>query len=371
MLQDLLGIRVLLWTGSLIPTPRPEILAALRSVTVTNDSDSADGFQLTFDVARLPIGGYDVLATGALDLMNRVWIAAVIGLVPEVLIDGIITRHDIQASAEPGRSVLTVTGSDLTVKLDLEERNESHANQPDSVIVTKRLKAYPQLALVPAVIPTTDVPVETDRTPNQAETDLQFIRRAADRNGFVFYLQPTTIGVTVAYWGPSLRTGLLQPALTVGMGVHANVDMLSIGNDALAPVGSAGSFVEPFTKTKVSLPAVPPLRIPPLAARPTPVARTTLLRDTAKSGAAGTVLASLSNAMNAPDAVRAQGELEAARYGHVLRARHLVGVRGAGLDFDGVYYVRSVTHQIERGSYRQSFSLSREGTIPTVPLVLP
>ena len=42
MLSDLLGIRLLLWTGSFVPTPRPEVLSALRSVTVTNDSDTAD-----------------------------------------------------------------------------------------------------------------------------------------------------------------------------------------------------------------------------------------------------------------------------------------------------------------------------------------
>ena len=45
--------------------------------------------------------------------------------------------------------------------------------------------------------------------------------------------------------------------------------------------------------------------------------------------------------------------------------------RGSGLDHDGLYYVRSVTHQLERGSYTQSFSLSREGTMPTIPAVLP
>src|SRR3712207_8587317 len=47
------------------------------------------------------------------------------------------------------------------------------------------------------------------------------------------------------------------------------------------------------------------------------------------------------------------GTVETARYGHALRARRLVGVRGAGRTYDGLYYVRRVTHSIERGSYRQ------------------
>ena len=55
----------------------------------------------------------------------------------------------------------------------------------------------------------------------------------------------------------------------------------------------------------------------------------------------------------------------------MLRARRLVGVRGAGLSYDGLYYVRRVTHRLERGRYTQCFSLSREGTGPTLPVVVP
>ena len=38
------------------------------------------------------------------------------------------------------------------------------------------------------------------------------------------------------------------------------------------------------------------------------------------------------------------------------KSRQLVGVRGAGLPFDGLYYVKSVTHDIKRGEYKQSFA---------------
>ena len=43
---------------------------------------------------------------------------------------------------------------------------------------------------------------------------------------------------------------------------------------------------------------------------------------------------------------------------------------GAGLPYDGLYFVRQVTHTIVPGtSYTQSFSLSREGTVSTLPAV--
>jgi hypothetical protein len=71
------------------------------------------------------------------------------------------------------------------------------------------------------------------------------------------------------------------------------------------------------------------------------------------------------------EAVTGQGTLNVTRYGGILKARQLVGVRGAGPAFDGLYYVKSVTHKIKRGEYKQDFSLSRNGLVSTVPTVSP
>jgi hypothetical protein len=67
----------------------------------------------------------------------------------------------------------------------------------------------------------------------------------------------------------------------------------------------------------------------------------------------------------------ASGELDTVRYGALLQPRSLVGVSGAGLLYDGFYYVRSVTHSLSRGSYRQRFTLGREGLGTTTPVVRP
>jgi len=65
------------------------------------------------------------------------------------------------------------------------------------------------------------------------------------------------------------------------------------------------------------------------------------------------------------------GSLDVLRYGHVLKARQLVGVRGAGLSFDGLYYGKKVSSKLKAGEFRQSFSLARNGLISTLPLVPP
>jgi hypothetical protein len=72
----------------------------------------------------------------------------------------------------------------------------------------------------------------------------------------------------------------------------------------------------------------------------------------------------LAKAAQTADVISGQGSLDVLRYGRVLKARSLVGVRGAGLAYDGLWFVKSVTHSIKRGEYKQNFTLSRNAFIP-------
>jgi hypothetical protein len=69
--------------------------------------------------------------------------------------------------------------------------------------------------------------------------------------------------------------------------------------------------------------------------------------------------------------VTGTGTVDTLRYGSIMMVPGLVGLRGCGVSFDGIYYVGSVTHTLSRGEYHQQFSLSREGLISTVPVVPP
>jgi hypothetical protein len=71
------------------------------------------------------------------------------------------------------------------------------------------------------------------------------------------------------------------------------------------------------------------------------------------------------------DAVVVEGELDALRYGNLLQPRGLVGVRGAGYLHDGFWYVKRVKHSLQKGQYRQQFTLAREGLGSTTPVVMP
>jgi hypothetical protein len=75
--------------------------------------------------------------------------------------------------------------------------------------------------------------------------------------------------------------------------------------------------------------------------------------------------------MESADAINGSGSLNVATYGSILRSRMLVGVCGAGIAYDGMYYVDSVTHSIKVGQYTQNFQLSRDGLISQTPMVMP
>jgi hypothetical protein len=373
MLTGELGINLILLVGGTVPLPAPaEAVEEIARIEVTNDSERGDGFQITFAVGKDGMGSYRLLDGGALDPFNRVIIGVAIGPAPEVLVDGIIAHHQLVPSNEPGMSTLTVTGRDLRQMLDLEEKNEKYENQPDSVIFTRLIGAYGQYGLLPQATPTTDVPIELQRIPRQHETDLKFIERMAERNGFVFFIEPVTFGTNRAYFGPETRAGLPQPALTVNTDAFTNVETLTFSNDALEATGSEGSIIEPITKTRIPLPSLPSLRLPPLAAKPAPARRKVLVRNAANQNAAQAAATSAAAATNSPEPVKGEGELDTLRYGGVLRARRPVGVRGAGHTYDGDYYVRRVKHVITSGvSYSQQFTISREGTGELLPVVRP
>lgn len=372
MLTSLLGIRLVLWLGKVVPRPAPlSVSEALQSVEVTSDAELGDGFQLTFNLGQTKLGDYDLLQGGSLEPWNRVVIGVLLGVSYSPLIDGIITHHELDPGSG-GPAQLTVTGTQLGVLLDQEQRTQKYPNQSDAVIVTGILRRYMPYGIFPAVTLTNSGQLGLTRTVWQSqETDQDCIERLARRNGFVFYLEPSQLGVTKAYYGPDNRAGSPQPALTANMGEASNVVSVRFRNDATKPLRTHGLIAVPGSLTPVALPDVPVLRLPPLALRPTAGRRTVGLSDTANKDLGQAIGQAKQAKLGSLDPVTAEVEIDTVRYGHVLRPRRLVGMRGVGRSYDGPYYVSHLTHKIERGKYTQSATLSREGVGALLPVVRP
>lgn len=356
---DRMQLRLMI--GPTVPVPAPfDVIDAISSITVTNNDSGRDGFQLNFTMGRNSPLDYDLLLRNYFEPPNRVIIIVILGVLPYVLIDGIITNHQLAPSNIPGGSTLTVTGEDVSLKLDLEEKSETYPNQADSDIVNTILGRYGAYNLVPVVTTTPERPQQNQRITTQQGTDLTFIQELARRNGFIFYIEPRAPRVNTAYFGVPNFTSPSQSALTLAMGPNTNVESLSFTFNALGPTTPQVTIVEPNSRIAIQIPVPSGLR-PPLALRPTTSLRRTLPRETANLDQSQARLVAAAGSTQSADAVTGSGQLNVVRYGSVLRARRLVDVRGVGASYDGRYYVKQVTHQIKRGEYKQNFSISREG----------
>ena len=148
------------------------------------------------------------------------------------------------------------------------------------------------------------------------------------------------------------------------------VDSFSASYDGTVATQYFVTIIEPNTKIPIPIP-IPNLDIlkAPLAAHaPTPL-KSKQLSPAANLDPIRAALKGLAALFATADVISAQGELDVLRYGHIFKARQLAAVRGAGNYYDGKYYVKSVTHNIKRGEYKQSFTLSRGGVGSSVSTV--
>jgi hypothetical protein len=367
-----------LMIGPAVPVPVPQaVLDALTGVrvTTTSEANQPSVFELTFTLSnRSPLHTLFLLAGGAVPPVLRVLIIVTIGGSPEVLMDGVVTEQHVSPGGTAGQSTLTVKGTDLTAVMDLIPFDGlPYPAMPAEAQVALILAKYAVFGVIPLVIPSLliDIPLPTNIIPRHKGTDLQHVRKLAANVGYVFYLKPGPAPLmNFAYWGPQIKVGVPQPALNINMDAHTNVEELSFDFNAEAKVLPILVIHNQESKVTIPIPIpdIGPLN-PPLGAVPPIPKKIRQIKTTAKFNAIRAALLGLAKAARSSDAVTGQGRLDVIRYGRVLRARELVGVRGAGVAFDGLHYVKSVTHDIKRGEYKQSFSLSRNGLISTVPRV--
>jgi hypothetical protein len=170
---------------------------------------------------------------------------------------------------------------------------------------------------------------------------------AQDRHVFA---DPGPVPGTNTRWGPEIRIGIPQPALNVYFDSDSNVTSLNFSYDGLARSTYITTIQEQMTKLPIPIPIpdIDPLK-PPLAIKPAPALRVDLTDDTAKLNPIEALGRSVARASASADAVTAQGQLDVARYGHVLKARSLVGVRGAGTAYAALLrQERHAQHQARR-----------------------
>ena len=357
-----------------VPAPKP-LMDALTAAEVTVSATGKNGFQLSFTLANSsPLQLFFLLTMGAPIPLIRVILVASFGGLPQVIMDGMVKHTEVVPDAMQGSAKLVITGEDLSTVMDLTDSSGTPfpGLTPD-LRVLAILSKYATYGIVPNVVPvvTPDADVPAVRTPSQKGTDLAYIQQLAKEAGYIFFMQPGPLpGQCQAYWGPQIKIGVPQPALNVNMDSWTNVESLNFRYEPQTAITPIVYIQDQITGVvlPIPIPGVNPLDPPLGLVVPTPQ-KFEELKNTAKLPVAQAIMQGLARASETADVVTGDGTLSALRYGGILQARQLVGVRGAGLAFDGLYYVDSTRHQIQLGEYKQSFVLKRNALVSNVPVV--
>jgi hypothetical protein len=378
-----IGVHLTVLIGPTLPVPAaPAIVEAVRRVEVTHSDDARSAFQITFSIGRsgpATLLDYALAANPLLRPFNRVILVVTFGALPRVLMDGVITNQQLQPGVghEPG--TLTVTGEDVSYMMDREDSRTEHPAQPEIAIVPKLVAKYARYGIVGAPIPppSASPPLPIERTPTQQESDLKYIKALAAAYGYVFYVTPGPApGTNTYYWGPPIRAGVPQRALSVNMAAETNVESIDFSYDATAPKLMKGKVLDRRTNAEIPIQTFTSTRVP-LSAMPAILTNFADLRTEAFEAPGLDAIQAFAVAQGRTDAstddvATANGTLDAVRYANLLEPRALVGLRGVGWAYDGFWYVKRVKHVIEPGrSYKQQFTLKRDGIGAISPVVVP
>jgi len=369
------GIYFTLLVGPVVPLPAPKpVVDAMTSVTVTTSATGQSGFEIAFKLAdRSVLQTLFLLAPVSPVMQIRVILVVTMNSIPTVLIDGIMTHHQVTPSSGSGWGTLTVKGDDLTAAMKLIDIPGTPMPMPPEARVALILAKYAVYGIVPMIVPSIvpDVSIVVDKIPAQQGNDFEYLTQLANAVGYVFYIDPGPLpGMNIGYWGPQIKFGVPQPSLNINMDTWTNVESLQFSyepDQSVLPIVTIQLEQTGFS-IPIPIPPVTPLDPPLGLFVPIPV-KTEASKSSANLPPGQALMQGMARASAAADVVSGSGSLDVLRYGSILKARQLVGVRGAGPAFDGLHYVDSVTHNISVGSYKQSFTLKRNALIANTPVV--
>src|SRR5262245_3170606 len=325
------------------------------------DTEMAGVFRLHLAIRQQSDGTWTYLDDGRLTVWTPLTIRAGFDDGMEDLISGYITHVRPEFSEDPSKCTVEVWGMDGTVLLDREERLHAWPNERDSSIAAQ---IFEQHGLSSVVDDTEIVHDEAVSTIIQRETDIQFLKRLAARNGFECYVA----GNTGFFRRPQIDA-TPQPVLSAHFGRETTINRVAFEVDALVATQVSMFQVDVLSKELLRT------SVNASAQKALGATRNVLGPGIAESQA----FVSMDGVARLPEMdalcrsllhesewfVTAQGEIAANQYGHVLRPAQPVTIKGVGESYSGLYYVTHVTHTLNANGYTQSFRAKRNALKPT------
>lgn len=340
-----------------------DIYPDLIRLEVELDDDLAAMVRIRIALPQLADGTWGKLDDPRLTLWKSVSVSAGFDSGTEPLFVGYVTHVRPRIESDPSNCSLEVWGLDGSVLMDREQKLKAWADKKDSDIASEILGSY---GFDATVEDTQVVHEEAVSTIVQRETDMQFLRRLALRNGYECYVEGTT-----GYFRPPQIDANPQPLLAAQCGGDTTLVRFTAEVNALAPANVAMSQIDRISKELLDASAESP--------------RETVLGQSDPQSLLGAgmnpskVYVGMNVATGSAEMtalcqglfnrgqwfVNVHGTVAGNLYGHVLKPRRTVTVKGVGETFSGIYYVTRVNHEFGPDGYMQNFSAKRNALLPS------
>ncbi len=327
----------------------------LVEVTVDTRRDQPAVATLAFETRRDEQGQWLVQDSGLLASWEPIVIDAAFGSTTEEVMRGFIREVKASYPEDAGATTVIVECQDDSLQLDREHiRNVWGGDAPttDQDILTSIVDNY-GLSL-----DGDSGAGQSNLVINQDETDITFLRRRAEANGFDLLFREG-----IVYFGPMRLDAEAQATIMVYAGQSTNCLRFDVSDDGHQADRVNFDRAETAGEGTVSETVEPDL---PLLGNEAAADHGNGLPDFAwRMSREGEMSEEEWHARAQRRAnelslrIKAEGELDGSLYGHVLRVGEPVGVDGVGERYGGIYFVDTVNHVFNMDGYRQSFTLLR------------
>ena len=340
----------------------PDCFFSLKMMEVEEDHRLAAMFRIKLEIHRGDDSLWSFLDDERIKPWKKVTIRASVDDDDVELMTGYITELKPHLESDEDQCWLEIYGLDASSLMSLEEKIRDWPNKSDADIAREIFQNY---SLAPQVDETGVVHDEAVATIIQRESDIQFLKRLARRNGFECFVEGGK-----GFFRKPVLTEPPQPVLAIHFGGETNLVSFEGKLNALRPTAVQMNQLDIIAKELQTATAdgnqqrllgrdgvsslEPPQGIAPLM----------FIRQGVATGQVE--MENLCRAVfdEAEWLVEARGEIDSSEYGTVLRAKKLVPIKGVGAIFSGLYYVTSVRHVFTTDSYAQHFTARRNALAP-------
>jgi phage protein D len=313
---------------------------------------------LRFESRRDERGTWLVQDEESLVPWKPIIIEAAFGAHTEEVMRGYIQQVDASYPDDAGAATITVKCRDASILLDREHVRTTWGTEEEPIADSDILRQI--------VVDRHDLLLHAENgigqdglvQQHQDSTDIAFLKRRADANGYEVYFEGDTL-----YFGPMRLKEEAQPAIKVYAGPCTNCAEFSVTADGHKPDMIALEVADPEEPEVLEHIVTPDLDL--LGSSGADSTSRELgdfvwrLSREGTSSEEQMLAVAQRKANEFSMKVHATGSLDGTAYGHVLQVGHPVAVDGIGSTLGGVYYVDTLNHQFTIDGYVEKFTLLR------------